>query len=257
MERHALTLAVIIAAATVIIGIQFQRLREARAEVTQVRAELAQLESTPPTETPSALRAARNDQSSGSPPPTATPPPAPGPGPISAPTPSRSALDPAAIRKALELTEDETVELMELLISGGSKADVLELLGAEKFEQYERFRNATARKQQVRQLRDSLEDTLHPLTDAQTSQLDRLLEAEQRREANDSHPKPADPRAQLDHEETRLKAARANAERLANDASRFLDREQSAILRSQLDARLGSQLDSLRTRRARMEIGGQ
>lgn len=256
MGRHTLTLAVIIAAATAIIGIQIQRLREARAEVAQVRAALAQIEGTPPTETPSAPRAARNDQTSGILPPTTTPPPIPGPDPISAPPPSPSALDPAAIRNHLDLTEDETVELMELLISGGSKADVLELLGAGKFEQYEEFRNAAPRKQLVRQLRAALEDTLHPLTDAQASQLDRLLEAEQRREANDNQPGPADPRAQLDHEEKRLKAALASAERLANDASRFLDREQTAILRSQHDDRLGSQLDNLRIRRARMEIGG-
>lgn len=94
MGRHTLTLAVIIAAATAIIGIQIQRLREARAEVAQVRAALAQIEGTPPTETPSAPRAARNDQTSGILPPTTTPPPIPGPDPISAPPPAPAPLIP-------------------------------------------------------------------------------------------------------------------------------------------------------------------
>lgn len=253
MERHTLTLAVIIAGAAVIIGIQFQRLREARAEVTQVRARLAQAEAASPAGNPPAPGPAPIEQPSTPRPLPATPPPV--SGPVSAQTPNRVTVSPSAIRKQLDLTEDETAEFMELLLSGGSKADMVALVGEEKYEQYEMFRASAVRQQRIRQVRDALEDTRHPLTDAQASQLDRLLAAEQQREAADNRPRPADPRAQLDHEEARLKAALASAERMANDASRFLDLQQTAILRNLFDANLGGQLDSLRVRIAAMELG--
>lgn len=173
--------------------------------------------------------------------------------------PTRRAIFSETIREELGLTKEQGESFVQLLRSGGSEADYVALIGSEKYEQYQALQRAQSREQRVSQLRTSLADTRHPLTDAQASQLDRLLEAEQQRRAEDAkaRPKPTDPRALLEYDEATLRATQVATERMYADANAFLSVEQAAVLQNQLGSSLSQQEDNLRLRRLQLGTGSR
>lgn len=246
--------------ATLVIGFLLVELRAERNTAAQLREHVAQLSAAPQLPGPPspAPQVANQALASG------TQPTGealqgnqmPGGGPMA---PPRRAIFSEAIREELGLTKEQGEGFVQLLRSGGTDADYVALIGSEKYEQYQALQRAQSREQRVNQLRTSLADTRHPLTDAQASQLDRLLEAEQQRRAEDAkaRPKPTDPRALLEYDEATLRATQAATERMYADAHAFLTVEQAAILQSQLGSSLSQQEDNLRLRRAQMGTGAR
>jgi hypothetical protein len=244
----------VITIASVLIGFLFLELRAERAAAAQLRERVAQLSGTVPSTTslatgPGTASAALPSASSAG----DAPQPA-NPLPIAA-----RAIFSEAIRRELELTKEQGEEFVRLLRSNGSDADYVALIGGEKYEQYQEIQRAQSRAQRVGQLRTTLADTRHPLTDGQAAQLDQLLAAEQRRRAEDTkaRPRPTEPRALLDYDETTLRATQAATERMIADARAFLSFEQAAMLESQLTGTLSQQEDNLRLRRAQLGVDGR
>lgn len=260
MREPARVLVGVLIVASIVIGFLFLALHSERHTAAQLREHVAELGALaslaePPALTPAVAKPPSANVASQLDDAPQTDP-APDAAPVTAPL---RALFSPAIREALGLTQQEGEAFVQLLRNGGTEAEYVALIGGEKYEQYQAIQRAQAREQSVRLLRTTLADTRHPLTDAQATQLDHLLAAEQRRRAEDTkaRPRPTDPHSLLDHEEATLMATRTATERMIADAQAFLSAEQVAMLEIQLGSSLSQQADNLRIRRAQLGAAGR
>jgi DNA-binding protein Fis len=140
-----------------------------------------------------------------------------------------------------------------------SQAEIEQLLGPTRNEQWKDYLATLEGRQRVVQLRTMLANTEHPLTAQQEAPLlDTVLaESRRRRQQVASMSAQPDPQAQLDYQERILKETAESHDRVTEGARAYLNAPQLELLRSSLDQQLAIQRAVLRARRAQRESQGE
>jgi hypothetical protein len=140
-----------------------------------------------------------------------------------------------------------------------NQAEIEQLLGPARNEQWKDYQSTLAGRQRVVQLRTMLANTEHPLAAQQEASLleTALAENARRRQQAASVSVPADLQSQLDYQERILKDTAESNDRVADAARAYLSAPQLEVIRGTLDQQLAIQRAMLRARRAQLETQGE
>lgn len=142
------------------------------------------------------------------------------------------------------------------------EAELAELLGSSRYEQWKEYQQTLPSRQRVERLRAVLASGESPLREDQAKSLVTVLASEQKRRAEQAgnvaaRPAVTDPRAAMELEEENLRRTEESNRRVLENARYHLDGAQVAVLDRMLQQELTMSRAFQGARRTQMESGGQ